>query len=162
MAEILSSIRRIIADDARNDPKLADLVAAAPVVDEVADEVANDAASADPQDSSWDDDGDILRLTRRISGPGAISADLGSEGSKEGLILSYGPAASAEKSFEALREAAATKPPERRDSWTADDLLRRVIIPIFKDWMDAHLPGLVERLVRAEISRISDRAPRRG
>ena len=29
---------------------------------------------------------------------------------------------------------------------------------MLKDWLDAHLPGLVERLVRAEIERVISRS----
>jgi cell pole-organizing protein PopZ len=36
--------------------------------------------------------------------------------------------------------------------------VREEIRPILKDWLDAHLPPLVERLVRAEIERVVNRA----
>lgn len=39
-----------------------------------------------------------------------------------------------------------------------EDLVREEIRPILKDWLDAHLPPLVERLVRAEIERVVNRA----
>ncbi len=38
-----------------------------------------------------------------------------------------------------------------------EDLVREEIRPLLKDWLDTHLPGLVERLVRAEIERVVGR-----
>lgn len=39
-----------------------------------------------------------------------------------------------------------------------EDVVREEIRPILKEWLDAHLPPLVERLVRAEIERVVGRA----
>jgi uncharacterized protein len=41
---------------------------------------------------------------------------------------------------------------------TIEDLVRTELRPILKEWLDLHLPGLVERLVRAEIERVVGRA----
>ena len=38
-----------------------------------------------------------------------------------------------------------------------EDVVREEIRPILKDWLDHHLPPLVERLVRAEIERVVNR-----
>lgn len=38
-----------------------------------------------------------------------------------------------------------------------EDLVREEFRPLLKEWLDAHLPGLVERLVRAEIERVVGR-----
>ena len=35
--------------------------------------------------------------------------------------------------------------------------MREELRPLLKDWLDAHLPPLVERLVRAEIERVVGR-----
>lgn len=40
---------------------------------------------------------------------------------------------------------------------TLEDIVREEIRPVLKAWLDAHLPGLVERIVRAEIERVIDR-----
>lgn len=39
-----------------------------------------------------------------------------------------------------------------------EDVVREEIRPLLKDWLDQHLPPLVERLVRAEIERVVGRA----
>jgi len=41
---------------------------------------------------------------------------------------------------------------------TLEDMVRESLRPILKAWLDEHLPGLVERLVRAEIERVVSRA----
>ncbi|MBW6399792.1 DUF2497 domain-containing protein [Roseomonas sp. HJA6] len=41
---------------------------------------------------------------------------------------------------------------------TIEDVVREELRPLLKDWLDQHLPGLVERLVRAEIERVVGRA----
>jgi uncharacterized protein len=38
---------------------------------------------------------------------------------------------------------------------TLEDLVREMLRPMLKGWLDENLPGLVERLVRAEIERVS-------
>jgi cell pole-organizing protein PopZ len=41
---------------------------------------------------------------------------------------------------------------------TVEDLVRAEMRPLLKQWLDAHLPALVERLVHAEIERVVRRA----
>ena len=41
---------------------------------------------------------------------------------------------------------------------TLEDLVRDEIRPILKQWLDAHLPPIVERMVRVEIERVVGRA----
>ncbi len=41
------------------------------------------------------------------------------------------------------------------DSRTIDELVREMLRPMLKSWLDDNLPSLVERLVRAEIDRVS-------
>ena len=38
---------------------------------------------------------------------------------------------------------------------TLEDLVREMLRPMLKGWLDDNLPGLVERLVRSEIERVS-------
>jgi cell pole-organizing protein PopZ len=38
---------------------------------------------------------------------------------------------------------------------TLEDLVREMLRPMLKTWLDDNLPGMVERLVRAEIERVS-------
>jgi cell pole-organizing protein PopZ len=42
---------------------------------------------------------------------------------------------------------------------TLEDLVREMLRPMLKTWLDDNLPGMVERLVRAEIERVSRGRP---
>ncbi len=44
-----------------------------------------------------------------------------------------------------------------RGGISIEDIVREEIRPMLKSWLDAHLPGLVERVVRAEIERLVGR-----
>jgi uncharacterized protein len=58
-----------------------------------------------------------------------------------------------------LRTLAASRSTQvYRGGPTIEDLVREEIRPLLKEWLDGHLPGLVERLVRAEIERVVGRA----
>jgi cell pole-organizing protein PopZ len=41
------------------------------------------------------------------------------------------------------------------NSRTIEDLVREMMRPMLKHWLEENLPGLVERMVRAEIERVS-------
>lgn len=40
---------------------------------------------------------------------------------------------------------------------TIEDMVREELRPLLKAWLDSHLPNLVERVVRAEVQRLTDR-----
>lgn len=42
-----------------------------------------------------------------------------------------------------------------QNSRTVEDLVREMLRPMLKHWLDDNLPGLVERMVRTEIDRVS-------
>jgi cell pole-organizing protein PopZ len=42
---------------------------------------------------------------------------------------------------------------------TLEDLVKEMLRPMLKSWLDDNLPGLVERIVRAEIERVSRGRP---
>ena len=44
-----------------------------------------------------------------------------------------------------------------RGGVTLEEIVREEIRPVLKAWLDTNLPGLVERIVRAEIARVIDR-----
>ena len=41
---------------------------------------------------------------------------------------------------------------------TLDEIVREELRPLLKQWLDEHLPGMVERLVRVELERVISRA----
>ena len=68
-------------------------------------------------------------------------------------------AAAAGASVEALMRRLATERSTavHRGGPTIEDLVRAEIRPLLKEWLDNHLPSLVERLVQAEIERVVGR-----
>lgn len=68
-------------------------------------------------------------------------------------------AAAAGASVETLMRTLATErnTAVQRGGPTIEDLVRAELRPLLKDWLDSHLPPLVERLVQAEIERVVGR-----
>jgi len=74
-------------------------------------------------------------------------------------LVAPAAAAAAAASVEALMRTLASERSTavQRGGPTIEDLVRIEIRPLLKDWLDTHLPPLVERLVRAEIERVVSR-----
>jgi uncharacterized protein len=164
MEEILASIRRIIAEDepAKQSPPTEaagrePLRAAAPP----AMPASRPAASAAPAMRDEEIDGKLAELRgmsrhvpRAEHAPGepsnAPGSDLARERSASEGLLSPATTAAVDAAFHALAQ---TAPP--RGGRTVEELVSELIRPMLKTWLDDNLPAIVERLVRAEIERVS-------
>jgi len=78
----------------------------------------------------------------------------------EGGLVAPAVAAAAAAALGTLARSAA---PERATRLTAggptlEELVREELRPLLKEWLDANLPALVERVVRSEIERVVNRA----
>ncbi len=123
MDEILSSIKRIIADDDRSRP---------------ATKRAKSAAR---------DEEEILELT---------TADENAIG--EDRLLDDGKAQNLRHSFSALQtlsEPGVAPQIVRSGETSLEGLTRELLRPMLKDWLDTHLPPIVEAMVEREITRIT-------
>ena len=128
MDEILSSIKRIIADDDRIRPAPKRAPKAAPVEEEDA----------------------ILELTD-------AEADAGPD-ENEDVLLDDNKAQSLRHSFSALQTLSepGTAPQIVRSGETSlEGLTRDLLRPMLKDWLDTNLPPIVEAMVDREITRIT-------
>jgi cell pole-organizing protein PopZ len=65
-------------------------------------------------------------------------------------LLSSRAAASVDSAFNTLAQTVLVQ-----NARTLEDLVKEMLRPMLKNWLDDNLPGLVERLVRAEIERVS-------
>lgn len=65
-------------------------------------------------------------------------------------LLSSRTAAAVDTAFNTLAQTVLVQ-----NARTLEDLVREMLRPMLKSWLDDNLPGLVERLVRAEIERVS-------
>jgi hypothetical protein len=65
-------------------------------------------------------------------------------------ILSTTTASAVESAFNALAHTVLSN-----NARTLEDLVKEMLRPMLKSWLDDNLPGLVERIVKAEIERVS-------
>jgi cell pole-organizing protein PopZ len=76
-----------------------------------------------------------------------------------GLLAPETAAAAASSVDGLLRMLTASRSTQtHRGGPTIEDLVREEIRPLLKEWLDSHLPGLVERQVRSEIERVVGRS----
>ena len=97
------------------------------------------------------------RLTPQPSHTGAaLGPTLGSDRER---IISAAASGAAAAAFARL----GAMPHERRNETelplggverTLEEVVRDMLRPLLQDWLDGHLPGIVERLVREEIARV--------
>ena len=79
----------------------------------------------------------------------AVAAD---RATPHGPLLSPRTSAAVDTAFSSLSQTVLSQSPR-----TLEDLVRDMLRPMLKEWLDANLPHMVERLVRAEIERVSRR-----
>jgi cell pole-organizing protein PopZ len=65
-------------------------------------------------------------------------------------LLSNDTSAAVDSAFNTLAQTVLVQ-----NARTLEDLVREMLRPLLKAWLDDNLPGMVERLVRAEIERVS-------
>jgi cell pole-organizing protein PopZ len=168
MEEILASIRRIIADDqdgaratapaapsppphgddvldlaeARSTP--ADGPETAPEHEDVPfrDREQPDAFEAPPDDD--------VPEPPAAHGPPRAPSRAPPPRAEPDVLLSGSARATAANAFQVLSTTVLNSNPR-----TLEDLVREMLRPMLKAWLDDNLPPLVERLVRAEIERVS-------
>jgi cell pole-organizing protein PopZ len=72
----------------------------------------------------------------------------------EERLLSHTASAAVDSAFNALAQTVLSQ-----NARTLEDLVREMLRPMLKTWLDDNLPGMVERMVRAEIERVSRGRP---
>jgi cell pole-organizing protein PopZ len=65
-------------------------------------------------------------------------------------MLSQSTVSAVESAFNSLASTVLSN-----NARTLEDLVREMLRPMLKSWLDDNLPGLVERIVKAEIERVS-------
>jgi uncharacterized protein len=71
-------------------------------------------------------------------------------GEERNQLLSSVTSAAVDSAFNTLAQTVLVQ-----NARTLEDLVREMLRPMLKAWLDDNLPGMVERLVRAEIERVS-------
>ncbi len=178
MEEILSSIRRIIADDQDEDS-----AARKPEGDPAKGKAAKSPPAAPAADPAEDDD---LELTEVVGSGGAQpepaleADDVSLEADEEAApaatppkadaprpepsaeaLLSAPTAAASASAFARLAKAAASgEQPAARGigDKTIETFLTELMRPMLKDWLDQNLERIVERVVEQEVKKLARRA----
>jgi cell pole-organizing protein PopZ len=80
----------------------------------------------------------------------AVTQSIGVLNDERGALMSGATSAAVDSAFNALAQTVLV-----HNARTLEDLVREMLRPMLKVWLDDNLPGIVERLVRAEIERVS-------
>ena len=162
MEDILASIRRILSEDEGEAPPkpASDVVAldSSMLVEEPATPPAAHAGPPAPPVRLPEPEESATVIASPP--PAAVPPPVAPAPLPDGLLA---PEAAAKASFSVgslLRTLANERQQVavRAGGPTIEDLVREEIRPLLKTWLDANLPPLVERLVRAEIERVVGRA----
>jgi cell pole-organizing protein PopZ len=129
MEDILASIKKVIAEEKeqRTGPTPVGAVEDAP-----------------PEEAAPEED--VLELDEPLAPP----ADLGPP------LLDEDVAGHSREALEQLQTVAATVPAAQLVN-PLEEMVREMLKPILKQWLDEHLPGIVDEHVKREISRITGR-----
>ena len=183
MEEILASIRRIIADDepanerteSRQENVARESAAPAPPRPSAAPShtapmspppriAPADAAASTPPMTEEEIDSMLAHLRGTPRQPSAGSArteaaaasepaprlDAPRAAVEERGLLSAATTAAVDAAFDTLARTA-----QARSGRTLEEVVSELLRPMLKSWLDENLPEMVERLVRAEIERVS-------
>jgi cell pole-organizing protein PopZ len=156
MEEILASIRRIISDDDAGQPnssKPAPAPMAAPASADAMPEGFDAGRDQQPDDPAGAEvTADVIALAEAMQAK--ASAVNGMDHAPQELpdrpLLSPRTTAAVDTAFNSLTHTMLMQNPR-----TLEDLVREMLKPMLKAWLDDNLPNIVERLVRAEIERVS-------
>ncbi|MEK9901294.1 MAG: DUF2497 domain-containing protein [Rhodospirillaceae bacterium] len=174
MEEILASIRRIISEDGEEESE-GEAVAANPDADDTPVEAVNDDNEA-PEDDAEDD---ILELTDVIE-DGEPEPDPETEPDPDpepdpepepepepaleielvddDKLVSDEVEEVSAAAMSGLTAALAANAAIGDGNQTLEQLVKDVLRPILKEWLDENLPDIVDRIVREEVERIAARA----
>ena len=135
MEEILASIKRVIAEDAQPAPGQAPRQRA-----------AEEPEASDPPVQAAEPEEDVLELSEPLrEDHGLISANVTATARQSLAAL----AAVRPKSFE---------PQGYAGDGPLESVVREMLRPMLKDWLDTRLPEMVEDMVAREIARITGKS----
>jgi uncharacterized protein len=153
MEDILASIRRILSEDEVVTP------GAPPPVVATEDKAASDVLVLDAAMMVADAPAVREPVPEPAPAPVAPMAAQVSPFALQDLVAPEAAAAAASSVGSLMRTLAAERTTQVRSGGpTIEEIVREELRPLLKAWLDANLPPMVERLVRAEIERVVGRA----
>ena len=126
------------------EPSMEDILASIKRV--IAEEKEIRAAAPPPSP----DEDDVLELDETMAAPVPPPADLGPP------LMEEAAADTSRQRIEELVTVAANAPPQPQVN-PLEEMLREMLRPVLKQWLDEHLPSIVDEHVKREIHRITGR-----
>ncbi|MET0249125.1 MAG: DUF2497 domain-containing protein [Sphingobium sp.] len=162
MEEILSSIKRIIAEEGEEAMQAAPRRARGDTAFRAGFEQAPE-APADLEVLELTDDIAVEEImpapkssrTARSTASSPVETPTQDQGAQGETILSVESEIAARQSLSAL--SSMLLPGKDGEDNTLEGLVRAMLKPMLKEWLDARLPALVEEMVAKEIARITSR-----
>jgi cell pole-organizing protein PopZ len=158
MEDILSSIKRIIAEegDVGSRPRRPRAPEPAPRDIEEADEAVLELADyADEPSTTCDAESFEPVEPEPEPEPEPVIDPAPRRARSEEAILSERTAQATRGSLDALSKLIVR--PQVSGADTLEGLVRDMLRPMLSDWLDAHLPEIVERIVQREVERLTKR-----
>jgi uncharacterized protein len=154
MEEILASIRTIIADEREPGTRRPATPAPSPqiVYSKDARVPQRDQEPAEPEAGRTAEPQHPPRAVWRQPEPASLESPQDTEPDANGPLLSPETDEAVTSAFAALSAQLAARSAE-----LADGMIRDMLRPMLKAWLDENLPPIVERLVGAEIERLARR-----
>lgn len=163
MEEILASIRRIIADD-QGAPRATGQAEVSLEQDGLGVLHDQPALPAESTDAARQDEAEVVPVLEREPIDGARSEpphEAAAAGHEEPAIIDPAPSEDVGLLSAAAQDAVASAfdalagTVRASNGRTLEDLMREMLRPMLKAWLDDNLPVIVERIVRAEIERVA-------
>jgi cell pole-organizing protein PopZ len=129
------------------EPSMEDILASIKRV--IAEEKEIRAAAPPPLPEGEAAEEDVLELDESMAAEAAPPADLGPP------LMEEQAADSSRQRLEALASVAAASPAPQVNPM--EEMVREMLRPVLKQWLDDHLPGIVDEHVKREIQRITGR-----
>ena len=133
---------------AAREPSMEDILASIKRV--IAEEKEIRAAAPPPGSEGEDEADDVLELDESMEAVTLPPVDLGPP------LMEDEVADESRQRLEALAALAASAPPVQQAN-PLEELVREMLRPILKQWLDDHLPNIVDEHVKREIHRITGR-----
>ena len=95
-----------------------------------------------------------VRIIEEPRGPAAPAAPAASAPVLDRGLISTSTMAAVDSAFNSLAQTVIGQ-----NARTLEDLVKEMLRPLLKSWLDDNLPGVVDRIVRAEIERVSRGRP---
>src|SRR3712207_745696 len=138
MEEILASIKRVIADDGRQAPQVPKPLRATKLPPEPVPEPEPEPVAVAPEED------DVLELNNPLRDDDGLASASAAVSARQSLAA---PAA--------IRQPKHFEPQQAVGEGPLEAVVKEMLRPMLKEWLDTRLPEIVEQMVAREIARIS-------